>query len=180
VGTQSFKEWYSWQVKGNLMSNESSLTSDDKVFNIIIRDIDDNIRHNHTARYSEQYVALKGYNEQTLIVMALDALKAKIIKQFQLTEVVEKKPSVPVASNKEALDSWLEHEFENSTNVMSAAYNEAKGFLDVMFKNGHEYRYKEVPVTVFDDLKKSESAGKFLTQIIKGKYKFEKLEDAGE
>lgn len=161
--------------------SEDSTKTDDKIFNIVIRDIDDNVRHNHTARYSYEFIQLKGYNEQALIIKTIDELRAKIMKQFAITDEmlgIKKDTITKEAALK--LTGWVEHDIENSSNLMSARYNEIDGLLDVTFKNGTEYRYKGVPVTVYEELKKTESAGKFLNQVIKGKYEFEKLEDDGE
>lgn len=47
--------------------------------------------------------------------------------------------------------------------------------LDVEFKHGATYRYKDVPRHVFYDFLHAESKGKFLNSEIKGNYSFSKL-----
>jgi lysyl-tRNA synthetase class 2 len=64
---------------------------------------------------------------------------------------------------------------EKSSTVSSISYTET-GDLLVGFLNGTEYIYKEVPKSVFEDMKKSESVGKFLNSNIKGKFTYQKQE----
>jgi hypothetical protein len=166
------------------VSDESSETTNDKTFKVAVIDIDGNIRFTHTARYSAEYLESSGMSDPKLIIKTMDELRKKICQQFGIpVEKLTSNEQTNATITKDAalkLTGWEEHEIENSSNLMSASYNEIDGFMDVMFKNGTEYRYKGVPRQVFEDLKKSESAGKFLNQVIKGQFKFEKLEDDGE
>jgi len=59
-------------------------------------------------------------------------------------------------------------------------YDEEAQELRVLFNSGQEYIYKEVPGPVFADFLDSDSKGKFLSQSIKGQYKFEKKEEEKE
>jgi len=164
------------------VSDESSETTGDKAFNVQITDIDGNIRHNHTARYSEEFVALKGLGDQQLILRTIEELHRRIAKEFGITaaQLQGNGTTTATQAKAKAAGQWEDHKIENSSNLSSARYNEAEGLLDVTFQNGTEYRYKGVPATTFEDLKKTESAGKFLNQVIKGKFEYEKLEDDGE
>lgn len=45
-----------------------------------------------------------------------------------------------------------------------------RGVLEVQFKGGSRYRYKDVPITVWELFKNSESKGSFLAKEIKGKF----------
>jgi hypothetical protein len=65
---------------------------------------------------------------------------------------------------------------ENSSNVAAVAYTDI-GALLVTFKGGSQYIYKHVPEEVYEEMTKTESAGKYLNVNIKGKYEFEKIED---
>lgn len=68
------------------------------------------------------------------------------------------------------------HKIENSSTLAEAHYT-SEGNLIALFKNGMEYKYLKVEPKVFEELKKAESAGKFLNREIKGKYEFQKMED---
>jgi hypothetical protein len=65
---------------------------------------------------------------------------------------------------------------ENSSNVAAVAYTDI-GALLVTFKGGSQYIYKHVPEEVYEEMTKTESAGKYLNVNIKGKYEFEKIEE---
>lgn len=60
-----------------------------------------------------------------------------------------------------------------SSNIESIAFHEETLF--VQFKSGL-YRYNKVPLEVYEEMKKSESKGKFMNSAIKGTYEFEKVE----
>ena len=49
------------------------------------------------------------------------------------------------------------------------------GTLRVKFKNGSEYEYKSVPEEYYEAMMKAKSAGSFLTQNIKGRFRFTKI-----
>ena len=60
-----------------------------------------------------------------------------------------------------------------SSNIDAIAYEGDSLF--VQYKSGL-YRYDKVPVNVYEDMKKSESKGKFMNSAIKGTYGYEKVE----
>lgn len=60
----------------------------------------------------------------------------------------------------------------DSSNVQSIAYNEGSKTLAVLFRNGGLYSYDDVEETVYTDLVHAESVGKFLNQMIKGRYAY--------
>jgi len=60
-----------------------------------------------------------------------------------------------------------------SSNIDAIAYE--NGSLFVQYKSGL-YRYDKVPVDVYEEMKKSESKGKFMNSAIKGTYGYEKVE----
>lgn len=53
--------------------------------------------------------------------------------------------------------------------ISSAGWED--GFLEVTFGNTNTtYRYANVPEEIFNDMKKSASAGKYFTTFVKGKF----------
>jgi hypothetical protein len=159
---------------GREMSDESSLTTGDKSFTVSVTDIDGNVRWSSISRYSEAFLETSTKTDPMLALEAIDQLRKKICQMYGLEKV---KPSELNAEEKKTLAGLerVEHDFENSTNLMSASHQGDR--LEVTFKNGTAYRYLEVPRAVYDELVKAESAGKFLNQMIKGKFKYEKVED---
>ena len=64
-----------------------------------------------------------------------------------------------------------------SSTLKSAAY--AKGVLEVEFQEGSVYRYFDVPAEVAEAFLASDSKGHHLVTFIRGRYRFEKVEDPG-
>lgn len=68
---------------------------------------------------------------------------------------------------------------KNSSNVRSISYNKNRKYLVIEFTKGDIYRYKNVPRSVFDKLrqahKSGQSVGKKVWDIVRGKYKDEKI-----
>ena len=50
------------------------------------------------------------------------------------------------------------------------------GTLFIRFKSGISYSYNGVPFDYYDALQKVESAGRFFSQFIRGKFRYTKLE----
>ncbi len=65
----------------------------------------------------------------------------------------------------------------NSSMLSGGAYLEADEILRVIFVNGDEYEYSEVPSHVWEDLKVEESAGRYFNRFIKEAYSCCKLEE---
>jgi len=61
----------------------------------------------------------------------------------------------------------------NSSNIQSIGWEPTQ--LVVTFHNGGTYLYRQVPKTLFDQMCKAPSAGKFFHQELKGKFEFEKV-----
>ena len=70
--------------------------------------------------------------------------------------------------------SYVEPIFVVSSNIDAIGYNDLT--LYIRFKSGGTYAYAETPRSVFDALRKAESAGQFFHRFIKGKYRYERLE----
>lgn len=64
------------------------------------------------------------------------------------------------------------NETPESSNVAGFGYEEASQTLTVGFKNGSMYDYFDVPVFVYESMKYAPSKGQFLTQEIKGNYRY--------
>lgn len=64
-----------------------------------------------------------------------------------------------------------------STNIREIAYDAGANELHVKFRNGGYYIYSAVPPEVHQGLMASDSKGKGLAVIIKGKYAFRKEAD---
>lgn len=60
-----------------------------------------------------------------------------------------------------------------SSNIDMIAYDQETLF--VQFKSGL-YKYNKVPREVYENLKKSESKGKFVNSAVKGAYEYEKVD----
>ena len=58
----------------------------------------------------------------------------------------------------------------SSTNISEIGYDPGERTLYVKFRSGYEYRYHEVPQSVYDDLRASGSAGTYLFHNVSGVY----------
>ena len=67
----------------------------------------------------------------------------------------------------------LHHDFENSTALDRARYDPDTCVLDLWYAGGDLYRYFMVPQRVFDALIAAPSAGTFVNQQIKPRYRYE-------
>lgn len=57
-----------------------------------------------------------------------------------------------------------------SSAIERAAYDDNERTLRLWFKGSGMYVYSEVPAVIFETLKKTESAGRFFAECIKGRY----------
>ena len=77
-------------------------------------------------------------------------------------------PRDPVRGNQE--DQWGVWMSVSSSNVEAARYNEHQMTLQVRFRGGSVYEYVSVPLSVFDAMLSSDSKGRFVHRVLKGKY----------
>ena len=63
----------------------------------------------------------------------------------------------------------------NSSSIAEVGYDPATRTLEVLFHNGHIYRYFAVPPSVYDAFMASDSKGKFLNENLKGLYQYVKV-----
>ena len=59
-----------------------------------------------------------------------------------------------------------------SSAITSMGYDERNRVLEIEYKNGTVYRYREVPRSVWDELKRSDSLGAYVNANIRDKYDF--------
>lgn len=57
-----------------------------------------------------------------------------------------------------------------SSNIAEIGYDDSMQTLEVMFKSGLTYQYFNVPAHVFEQLRHSDSVGKYFNAQIKGQY----------
>ena len=60
--------------------------------------------------------------------------------------------------------------------VLGVRYNEKTYEMDVVFRTGEKYRYKSVPLFVYEGLMNAKSLGQYMHKRILGRYKYEKLD----
>jgi|TARA_R110002012_G_scaffold26763_8_gene86701 hypothetical protein len=75
-----------------------------------------------------------------------------------------------VINEKNTIESYY-----NSSNVLKSIYHEGTADLDVVFKSGAVYRYRNVPPTVLIEFEHSKSQGKFLNKKIRDNYSSTKV-----
>lgn len=59
-----------------------------------------------------------------------------------------------------------------STNIISAGYDAESQIMEIEFKNGGLYQYFDIPQHLFDEFLAAGSKGAFLSQTIKGNYRY--------
>lgn len=64
----------------------------------------------------------------------------------------------------------------DSQMILGIRYNQTTYELDVVFRSGEKYRYKNVPRVIYDELMKASSHGQFMHKKVLGRYKYERLE----
>ncbi len=63
----------------------------------------------------------------------------------------------------------------SSSQIKSVGYDAKREELEIEFNSGGIYRYYKVPESVYNDLMKAESKGKFFNSQIKGLYEVKKI-----
>ena len=62
-----------------------------------------------------------------------------------------------------------------SSMILGVGYDEALFELEVIFRTGEKYRYKNVPQFVYEGLMNAESQGQYMRKYILGRYKHERV-----
>jgi hypothetical protein len=65
---------------------------------------------------------------------------------------------------------WIDT--QGSSAIARIGYDEASQILTVEFTSGIAYNYYDLPTAVFEQLKAAPSKGQFVTQNIKGTYRY--------
>jgi hypothetical protein len=60
--------------------------------------------------------------------------------------------------------------------LLGVRYNDKTYELDIVFRTGEKYRYKSVPLFVYQALMDSESQGQYMHGKILGRYQYERLD----
>ena len=60
--------------------------------------------------------------------------------------------------------------------ILGVRYNQKTYHLDVVFRTGEKYRYKNVPQFVYEGLLKAESHGQYMHKKVLGRFKYERLD----
>ena len=60
--------------------------------------------------------------------------------------------------------------------ILGVRYNKQTYELDIVFRTGDKYRYKNVPKFVYDGLMNAESHGQYMHKRILGRYEYERLD----
>ena len=64
----------------------------------------------------------------------------------------------------------------DSQMILGVRYNAKTYELDVVFRTGDKYRYKNVPQFVFDGLMQAKSHGQYMHKTVLGRFKYERLD----
>ena len=67
-----------------------------------------------------------------------------------------------------------------SSMMMSVAYDKEQSVLEIEFRDGDVYEYRDVPELIFRGLLKAPSKGSFFHRQIESKYRFAQIGSAGE
>lgn len=85
-------------------------------------------------------------------------------------------PKVPAGESEDWLGVPLQRNPVESTNLRSVGYQRAGRVLEIEFRSGNIYRYRDVPLSAFEALMKAESKGRFFAQRIRGQYEFRRMD----
>lgn len=69
----------------------------------------------------------------------------------------------------------VQWEFVDSSQIEAIAYKEPHMKLFIRFKNGSVYEYMGVHPNIFQELRNSESTGKYFHANIRGEYPFNRI-----
>jgi KTSC domain-containing protein len=69
----------------------------------------------------------------------------------------------------------LSQSFAGSSNLQSGTYDTDSRELVIVFNNGGQYRYSDVPPNIWEDLITAPSAGSFFHHNIRQSFSYERL-----
>ncbi|HEV7680797.1 MAG TPA: KTSC domain-containing protein [Pyrinomonadaceae bacterium] len=85
--------------------------------------------------------------------------------------------SLANADHEAAGDGVVRFKSVNSSMLRKVRYDPRQRFLDVVFRTGETYRYKDVPLAEYRKLMEAESIGRYMQQHIIDHYETLRLED---
>lgn len=72
----------------------------------------------------------------------------------------------------------MQRVFVESTTLSSAGHDAPSTVLELQFRNGAVYQYFLVPRRLYRDLLRAQSKGGYFNQNIRGRYPYQRLQDA--
>jgi hypothetical protein len=72
----------------------------------------------------------------------------------------------------------MQRVFVESTMLGSAGHDAQSTVLELQFRNGAVYQYFLVPPRIYRDLLQADSKGGYFNQNIRGKYSYQRVQDA--
>lgn len=69
----------------------------------------------------------------------------------------------------------MQREPLSSNAVVSAGYDKEAQILEIEFRGGRIYRYREVPAGIFEFLRRTASKGSYIHRMIDGHYPYEEI-----
>lgn len=73
----------------------------------------------------------------------------------------------------------MEREEIQSSVIASAGYDEDRQVLEIKFRTGRIYHYRQVPRAVYETFMTADSAGKYFNDVIRTSYEGELVYDPG-
>jgi KTSC domain len=74
----------------------------------------------------------------------------------------------------------VDKELVESRGIRWIRYDDANRTLDVAYTSSGEYRYFDVEREVYEWLRRAQSKGKFVSRLVKSKYRYERLTEGRE
>ena len=81
----------------------------------------------------------------------------------------------PTPTKEKKMTKQIQMQPVESSNLTAIGYDAERKILAVKFKNGTVYNYSDVPEKTFEELRSSESIGKFFHSRIKNIFKYLKI-----
>ena len=94
----------------------------------------------------------------------------QVIRSWNL--IANETKTIRVKSHGARATKW---ELVESSNVSAIRYNPAKEWLDVKFNSGGIYRYFDVPIRVWLDMREASSKGSFVHYSLKDVFDYKRM-----
>ena len=163
---EEFKAFVSPMLSSPDMENSmNGLGENSKRYLRYYRDRQDQLNKENPAKGAPINTRLKHYlnKKNNDLMFDADAKFAPAVVQSQTTQ-----PTIKVAE--------ASHELKSS-NIKAVGYDKKEKELEVHFHSGGEYKYKSVPESIFERIKKAKSPGRFFHKHVKkdNSYEYEKV-----